>query len=441
MLSDWLRHWLFRDSDQPISPGSRDRHHNHLLETQDDAECEKWSSGDARSCAFLLTIGALTPHPGGAAHNNPGATSVQQDPGLHDETADGLDRETPGGTMVLEVREMRYANRLVRWSSPLWVAVLALAAYGAGDAVLLVRDDTGPGVSGGREEIIIRGPWGSGLAEFGKLDEASRPGPMDFALRGDSLYILDSVNSRVQVFGLDGAHRGEIPVGTSTADFLCVDDKGQLTILDAFVRREISTFSAVGELLTSARLPQSMGLPSAIFADGDRVWVEERHSRVYELNLDAGRSGAVASVANALSGRPVNSAQRTVHARKNGSREVVLRVTAAETASESWTLKFPRELASIVALEADDVGRVYLAAACRRGADAGRWETDIVLAVISPGGDILASICMPNAYTTDHYRKLLVSPSGDVIQMQTDETEVRFVRWLIPPLPTEEVSP
>lgn len=45
---------------------------------------------------------------------------------------------------------------------------------------------------------------------------------------------------------------------------------------------------------------------------------------------------------------------------------------------------------------------------------------------------IAGTIRMPNAYVTDHYRKLLVSHEGEIIQMQTAEDGVRFVRWTLP---------
>jgi hypothetical protein len=49
--------------------------------------------------------------------------------------------------------------------------------------------------------------------------------------------------------------------------------------------------------------------------------------------------------------------------------------------------------------------------------------------VLEPDGSIAGTVRMPNAYVTDHYRKLCVSPSGEITQMQTGADGVRFVRW------------
>lgn len=283
-----------------------------------------------------------------------------------------------------------------------------------------------------RMEVLVRGRWGPHLGQFGKVDEASRPGPMDFAVTDDRLYVLDPVNARVQAFDLDGDFRREIPIGTRTADFMCVDAGGNVTVLDAFVRREFKTFSASGELLAHATLPASIGLCSAVFADGDRVWIEERHNRVFEVRAEQDKRGAPAQIVGALTGRPLGRNYSAVHARKKGTHEAIIRLATPEQTAERVTLRFPRPVASIVALESDDCGQVYLAAACPRAPRAERPGTDIVLVVIAPGGELAGSICMPDAYVTDHYRKLFVSRKGEVIQMQTTEDEVRFVRWTLP---------
>jgi len=278
---------------------------------------------------------------------------------------------------------------------------------------------------------IVTGPWGSKPGQFGKVDDASRPGPMDFALHGDTLYVLDPVNARVQLFGLDGGFRQEIPIGTRTADFMCVDEDGNVTVLDAFVRREVKTFSDSGGLVSQAGLPASLGLPSAVFADNGRLLIEERHNRVFELDVPQDERGQPARVAGSRNGRPAATGGHTLHAAKSGTHDVVIRADGRQTRHDPITLRFVRPVASIVALESDDRGWTYVATACQRdGGD--KWKTDLILVGIDAEGGITPPIGLPNAYVTDHYRKLLVTGSGDVMQMQTTEDGVRFVRWTLP---------
>jgi hypothetical protein len=276
-----------------------------------------------------------------------------------------------------------------------------------------------------RPEVLVYGAWGSRAGQFGKVDEAARPGPMDFVVRAGTLYVLDAVNGRVQLFDLRGGFQGEIAVGTQTASFLCVDDGGEVTVLDAFVRREFKTFSPRGELLAQAGIPESIGLCSAIWAEGERLWIEERHDRVHEIRATRDAHRTSTAVVGALTGRPVGPAGSPVQARKAGRHDVIVQ------ARTPTTLRFDRPVAAIVALESDDRGRIYLGAACLCGESGDEWTTDIVLVAVDPAGRIAGTVRMPNAYITDHYRKLCVSRAGEVIQMQTVADGVRFVRWTL----------
>jgi hypothetical protein len=321
------------------------------------------------------------------------------------------------------------------------VISILLSVAGGADGVVPRAPLAVEEVETGSPVVVVRGPWGSAPGQFGKSDEASRPGPMDFAVTQDTLYVLDPVNARVQLFNLDGSFRGEIPIGTQTADFLCVDALGQVIVLDAFVRRELKTFSITGDLLAQAALPSSIGLCSAVFSNGGRVWVEERHDRVYELEMERGQGQAPARIVGSREGRPLGADGNALHARKDGTRAVAVQTHGGGQSGEPIILQFPRPVASVVALEADASGCVYLAAACLRHASDDPWKTDIVLVAIGPDGKIAGTVRMPNAYVTDHYRKLCVSRTGDIIQMQTTEQEVRFVRWTLPGRQDERPSP
>jgi hypothetical protein len=317
-------------------------------------------------------------------------------------------------------------------------AVLALlpAAHGQTD----VRQLQIPDVTGGASaEVIVRGRWGSAHGQFGKADDASRSGPMDFAATAETLYVLDPVNARVQLFDLDGTFRESIDISTRTADFMCVDADGNITVLDAFTRRELKTFSASGELLQQVRLPGSIGLCSAVFAEQGRVMIEERHSRVHELAALSQAPGAPARIAGTLPGRPCRASADCVHVRLDGIRAVNLRRAAEGQTDTNCRLEFPRRVAAITTLETDNAGRTYVAAACQRPG-AGEWETDILLAVLDATGDLVGVARLPNSYATDHYRKICVSPGGDIIQMQTTSREVRFVRWTLGAAAAREVS-
>ncbi len=320
----------------------------------------------------------------------------------------------------MKVSPYRVVIGLMLWLLP--------AALSAADVDVVEVAEPSAGAAG---QVIVGGSWGTAPGTFGKVDEASRPGPMDFAVQGDSLHVLDPVNRRVQVFGLDGTLERVIDIGTATADFIAVGDDGRIAVLDAFNDRELRVFAPEGALLATARLPAALRLPSAVFVQEDQFLVEERHSRVHALRIESGRHGAAARLVGTQSGRPRAEQAGTMHAAKRGAREVVLGQSEGDGAQQQHRVRFPRPIRSIVALESDGAGHTYLAAACWQAPDEHR-VADLVVAKLTTAGEVAGTLTVPDQYVTDHYRKLLVTPEGDVVQMQTDEAGVRFVRWALP---------
>lgn len=322
----------------------------------------------------------------------------------------------------------------LRCLTPLLLLSLMSPALAADAGVIQVPEapaDDGDG------HAWVEGAWGAAPGDFGMVDEASRPGPMDFAVHGGFLYVLDPVNARVQVFDSGGGLSQIIKIGTHTADFMCVDDDGSVVALDAFVKREVRVFSPAGELTTEARLPESLRLPSAIFAEHGQYSIEERHSRVHQLQLEHSLRDQDAREATATRGRPRVADGRTMHARKSGPREVAIECAGGNAEPRTMSVRFPRPLRSVVALESDGQGATYVAAACLSDEPNKRPSTDIVVAKFTSDGELLGVVTTPDQYVTDHYRKLLVTPEGVVVQMQTTEEGVRFIRWSVPEIRTE----
>lgn len=307
---------------------------------------------------------------------------------------------------------------------------MGLEQRAAGQVVRVSPEPTR--VASSEADVIVSGSWGSGPGQFGKVDEASRPGPMDFAVTDRGLYVLDPVNARVQLFDWNGSFIQAIAIGTKTADFLAVDERGQVIVLDAFVKRDLRIFSPAGEPVAETSLPGSIGLPSAVLTESGRIYIEERHNRVYELSVAGDRSGASAQVVGVGAGRPRLGRDAAIHVTKEGTHAVALRTARDAASARPVTLQFPRPITAIVGVESDESGRIYVAATSPRDPNRNAWKMDIFLAVTAPDGRLVGSLCLPDAYITDHYRKLGVSRAGDIIQMQTTADGVRFVRWTLP---------
>ena len=318
------------------------------------------------------------------------------------------------------------------------LTLLHSVATGVGQAApvrSVVGPDIGPTPIDG--DVLVEGRWGAAPGEFGTTDDSSRPGPMDFAIHGDALYVLDPVNARVQIFDFDGSLSAVIPITTRTADFMCVDADGSVAVLDAFVKRELRVFAATGELLTTAQLPGALRLPSAVFVRDGEYRVEERHSRVHVLDVDPALPLQTALLAATERGRPQQADAGALHARKLGTQSVVIERSRQHGDPLLTRVCFPAPIRSIVALESDERGHTYLAATRARAAAPVKPRTVIQVIALDDAGNLSGVLTLPDQYVTDHYRKLLITPRGDVIQMQTTEDGVRFIRWSMQAPPTE----
>lgn len=333
-------------------------------------------------------------------------------------------------------------RRWTRWRGlAAGVVCLCMPAWSKGAPAPAVDVPEPAGVTAAAAgELILRGAWGTALGEFGKRDEASRPGPMDFAQIDGTLYVLDPVNARVQVFDLASGAVRSIEIDTHTADFLHVAGDATVTVLDAFVRREFRIFDADGGLRCHARVPDTISLPSAVAADGNRVWIEERHDRVFELDASEAQSGQAAPVVRNVPGRPTTGG-RFVHARKLADGRVDLRIGAEDGRPNRLTLRFPGRVEAVTALETDGADRTYIAVRRASRAAEGSATSDLLVTRLGPGGRPNGVLALPDAYVTDHYRKIFVTASGELIQMQTTEEEVRFVRWTFPEPQAERSRP
>ena len=68
--------------------------------------------------------------------------------------------------------------------------------------------------------VVLSIPWGSDVGQVGYrvLQEDGWQGPSTFAVTEDSIYIVDRLNSRLQVFGFDGQVRQVIPLVPDIAE-------------------------------------------------------------------------------------------------------------------------------------------------------------------------------------------------------------------------------
>jgi hypothetical protein len=97
----------------------------------------------------------------------------------------------------------------------------------------------------------VRLEYGSGQDQIG-VDRSAHVGPYSFAVDADGrIYILDTVNSRIQIFSADGHFRSTVPFQLFGADIV-VDSAGMIYVRDIMVP-ELYQFDQKGTAL--AKIP------------------------------------------------------------------------------------------------------------------------------------------------------------------------------------------
>ncbi|MBK8014277.1 MAG: hypothetical protein IPK13_23380 [Deltaproteobacteria bacterium] len=216
--------------------------------------------------------------------------------------------------------------------------------------------------------VFVRGPWGSAPGSFGSLpaQESNPEGPMAIvgAAAGE-LLVVDQQNLRVQVFE-DGRVVRSFDVTETTQDLALTKDGGAVA-LDRLADRSVKLYGEDGKLkneipIAGENIPEP-GLVTGVFADDEGVWVEREHGNTVRI---AGPDGAVDEQRPELPGRPTRDGRGVVAATVTDRVQGLIAVTVFERASleHRWSrsIEFRAPVLSVVALDSDRQGRVFLVA-------------------------------------------------------------------------------
>lgn len=270
---------------------------------------------------------------------------------------------------------------------------------------------------GAKRGVLLSARWGSGRGALGhaRPNEGNAEGPMSFALAGDEIVVVDQVNGRVVRYDKSGrvTSTSDVPV---TVQDVAVAPDGTTVLLDKLGEKTLTLTDPngrrVGEL--SLRDPRvgDPGLLTGVFVDGKDVYVEKEHGALVKVGDTDGK--AAGDDAPQLTGRP--------------SKDGVLVLTAgfqSQPAGRAWlnafdrkkgalrfarAIQFPRPGHSIVLLDTDAKGTIYL----------GAWAGDgheVTITCLDPGdGHPLGRVVTPISATPEEsLRDFAVGADGTIV--------------------------
>jgi len=298
-------------------------------------------------------------------------------------------------------------------------------------------------------------PWGSGEGQVGRSspEQGLDRGPEALAVAPDGrVAVLDSVNSRVVTLSADGVSSGDFSLPLSNPRYLAASND-RVAALDPDDSRRVIVATWSGKTLESAEVPATEQPATGIFLEDEQVWMEIGHSRC--LLLSGG--GRTHTGEETRAGRPVSADRNDawfVATLEAGGEALVESATddpAATAASarhegqEVGTASSPPvrtktdfglPLEHLVAVEADDQGRMHIGARMAGNKD----ESRLVVARFAPqtlqsdGAQATPSSLLLFAEASGPYLGVpfVVAPDGRVLQPVGDADAYRILVHRLP---------
>jgi hypothetical protein len=280
--------------------------------------------------------------------------------------------------------------------------------------------------------IAASARFGSGPDELGHCvpQEANPEGPMSFALGdNDTIYILDQLNARVQVFAVNRRVRTvPIPANPGFKDIALTGD-GKIVLLDTAVQHSVYLLAENGEMLgriplAGELIPRTFDV-GGVFYTSEGIWVETGDRSV----LLADGAGIPKAERVSVSGKYACDGKRLVSSRKIGDITAVVRASSEDTRRwQTYHVYFENYLCSVNGLETDSAGHIYLEATLREEPLFAQ-----VVVVLDASGREIGRIDMYVSHRPEEiFRDFRVSPDGRIFQMALDDEGVAVRKYDVP---------
>ncbi|NWF93220.1 MAG: hypothetical protein HXY46_09905 [Syntrophaceae bacterium] len=287
---------------------------------------------------------------------------------------------------------------------------------------------------------VVRAGFGSGPDNIGIItpQEANPEGPMSFAVgKNREIYILDQINSRLQVFQ-GGKRVKTIPISIKDSvgfKDIALTPENKIVLLGRFYvkgheKTSVYIIDSVGKNLNIISLEDGSLIPDSgevteiqIVEEGkfSGIWVglEQRCVRVASLD---GKSIERISVSGKLS----LNGKRLLRAEKIGDATAVI-YRSEEDSLSRWeperTVYFETEIVHLLGLWDDRNGRIYLGAFLED-----QSKTFNTIVVFNPEGKELGRVKLfVQKAPHEIYHPIRVFPDGLIFQMALDDRGI-FVR-------------
>ena len=299
---------------------------------------------------------------------------------------------------------------------------------------------------GGGGEVWVRGSAGAVAGQFGlsgnpARDDEDALGPPSFAAGPQGgLWVLDALNGRVQRFDAHGRFAASFPLRRhgdeplTEADLMVADD-GHVFIYTENDQAVLTEHDASGRTLVGGALPPSMHGVAQLCAGRSRPIFLMQNGQAVKAELGWGGVRAEGPLPGIPAGDLYVQALRLDRWRaavKLSARDGHVRRTI------QLHSRIPITGVRLVGVERH--GEIVLAIDRAEAAEDGTTQAEVLLLALDQHGHLSAVASAPPGARRYEFREFALAPDGSVVQMQSDVSEVRFVRWPLRPPPREAIA-
>ena len=288
-------------------------------------------------------------------------------------------------------------------------------------------------------EIVFQTPWGTGKTELNHMipQEASPEGPMSFAVDDlGSIFVLDQVNNRIQVFDNRGKHLKTIPLPSPTVSDLDLGPTGTIFLLDQWRAKAVLLIDDKGNVLKKVGLVgkgiYEVGEVFGVYSRKDGLWVAYRNYIVRVCDA----SGEEDKERPMLSGLLCRDGKHLLKARKIGDiTATVIRSLVGQSSIDAYTLYFDIPILFINLLDMDSYGNIYLGVELleesnEEGPPFGIEDSHEIVVILDSHVNEKHRIYMPVSTQAEEVkRSFRVTPDGTIYQLVVEEQGATIWRY------------
>ena len=298
-----------------------------------------------------------------------------------------------------------------------------------------------------KSEVVFKTSWGSGEAELGHCipQEASPEGPKSFAVdSSDTIFVLDQLNKRVQVYDKTGKHSKSIPISGLTFSDIAIGQSGNLFLLDQWTHKAVLLIDDTGNELKKVQLIGAgiieAGSVTEIYSREDGVWVPTGNSwvRICDASGEPYKDRYIAPGKLSRDGSSLISARVIGEITATVTRTTLNKSsihTYTISGKDTYTICFDIPISHITMVDMDKNGNIYLGVELldqsrSKAPPYSFEESHVVVVILDNNGNEKKRMYMPVSTRVEFVnRSFRVTPDGTIYELVIGEDGATMWRY------------